>query len=147
MVSSGRDDKFKEQELLPDFLTDVFCEVLGYVRPVDHATRFTTSREKHVQVDGKFADAVLGNFLPANEEFIVALEGKGPLDPLDLQCDWIIVTSMRQTRLYFKGADQYTYERFDIEKLGREPQNRTSPHLFPRNQPARKSPVTRRFPS
>ena len=137
MVSSGRADKFKEQELLPDFLTDVFCEVLGYVRPADNATRFTISREKHVQVDGKFADAVLGNFLPANEEFIVALEGKGPLDPLDrpfagrkmsavdqgyryainLQCDWIIVTSMRQTRLYFKGADQYTYERFDTEKL------------------------------
>ena len=137
MVSSGRADKFKEQELLPDFLTDVFCEVLGYVRPADNAARFTISREKHVQVDGKFADAVLGNFLPANEEFIVALEGKGPLDPLDrpfagrkksaveqcyqyainLRCDWIIITSMRQTRLYFKGADQYTYERFDTEKL------------------------------
>jgi hypothetical protein len=29
MVSSGRADKFKEQELLPGFLTDVFCEVLG----------------------------------------------------------------------------------------------------------------------
>ncbi|HQX52795.1 MAG TPA: N-6 DNA methylase, partial [Planctomycetaceae bacterium] len=69
--------------------------------------------------------------------FVVALEGKGPTDPLDrpysgrkmsavdqgyryainLPCDWIIVTSMRQTRLYFKGADQYTYERFDTERL------------------------------
>ena len=137
MVSTGRADKFKEQELLPDFLMDVFCEVLGYSRPADNAARFTISREKHVQIDGKFADAVLGHFRPKHEEFIVALEGKGPLDPLDrpfagrkmsavdqgyryainLPCDWIIVTSMRQTRLYFKGADQYTYERFDTEKL------------------------------
>ena len=29
MLSTGRADKFKEQELLPDFLTDVFCSVLG----------------------------------------------------------------------------------------------------------------------
>ena len=36
---------------------------------------------------------------------------------INLPCDWIIVTSIRQTRLYFKGADQYTYERFDTEKL------------------------------
>ncbi len=137
MLSSGRADKFKEQELLPDFLTEIFCEALGYTRPADHPERFTISREKHVQIDGKFADAVLGDFRAKQEQFIVALEGKGPLDPLDrpfagrkmsavdqayryainLPCEWLIVTSMRQTRLYFKGADQYTYERFDTERL------------------------------
>ena len=67
----------------------------------------------------------------------MALEGKGPRDPLDrpfagrrmsavdqgyryainLPCDWIIVTSIRQTRLYHKGSDQQTYERFDTEQL------------------------------
>ena len=36
---------------------------------------------------------------------------------INLPCDWIIVTSMRQTRLYHKGADQHTYERFDTERL------------------------------
>ena len=36
---------------------------------------------------------------------------------INLRCDWIIVTSMRQTRLYYKGADQYTFERFDTERL------------------------------
>lgn len=137
MLSTGRADKFKEQQLLPDFLTDIFCSVLGYVRPADHPDRFTISREKHVQVDGKYADAVLGDFRHGSDKFVVALEGKGPLDPLDrpyagrkmsavdqgyryainLQCDWIIVTSMRQTRLYYKGTDQYTYERFDTERL------------------------------
>jgi len=137
MLATGRADKFKEQELLPDFLTEIFCDALSYTRPADHPERFTISREKHVQIDGKFADAVLGDFQANQERFVVALEGKGPTDPLDrpysgrkmsavdqgyryainLPCDWIIVTSMRQTRLYFKGADQYTYERFDTERL------------------------------
>ena len=137
MLSTKQADKFKEKELLPDFLTDVFGGVLGYIRPADNHERFTMSREKHVQVDGKYADAVLGVFQPSQEQYLIALEGKGPLDPLDrphagrkmsavdqgyryainLPCDWVIVTSMRQTRLYFKGADQFTYERFDIDKL------------------------------
>ena len=32
---------------------------------------------------------------------------------INLPCDWIIVTSIRQTRLYYKGADQHTFERFE----------------------------------
>ena len=32
MLSTGRADKFNEKELLPDFLTDVFCGVLGYTQ-------------------------------------------------------------------------------------------------------------------
>jgi hypothetical protein len=137
LISSGRADAFKEQEILPDFLTDLFCGVLGYTRPADGGNRYTISREKHVQVDGKFADAVLGDFGTGVDRFIVALEGKGPKDPLDrpyagrhvsavdqgyryainLPCDFIIVTSIRQTRLYHKGSDQQTYERFDTEAL------------------------------
>lgn len=119
MFRFQRADKFKEKELLPDFLTDIFCTVLGYTRPADDAERFTFSREKHVEVDGKFADAVLGHFRADGLTPVIALEGKGPLDPLDrpfagrkmsavdqayryainLPCDWIIVTSMKQTRL------------------------------------------------
>ncbi len=136
-LSSPQADSLNEKELLPDFLTDVFCGVLGYGRIVDRPDRFTFSREKHVQVDGKYADAVLGEFRPGSERFVAAVEGKGPKDPLErpfggrkmsavdqgyryainLRCDWIIVTSMRQTRLYHKGSDQHTYERFDIDAL------------------------------
>lgn len=136
LLGSGRGDHFKEQELLPDFLTDFFVGVLGYTRPADGGKRYTLSREKHVQVDGKFADAVLGDF-NGTDSYTVALEGKGPKDPLDrpfagrrmsavdqgyryainLPCDWIVVTSIRQTRLYHKGSDQHTYERFDTEQL------------------------------
>ncbi|MGO9465430.1 MAG: Eco57I restriction-modification methylase domain-containing protein [Isosphaeraceae bacterium] len=129
-----------EQELLPDFLSDVFCGVLGYTRPVDNKDRYTFSREKYVAVDGKYADAVLGELSPAGERFLVAVEGKGPKDPLDrpfagrrmsavdqgyryainLPCDWITVTSMRQIRLYYKGSDQYTYERFDTDAMAND---------------------------
>lgn len=62
---------------------------------------------------------------------------KGPKDPLDrpfagrrmsavdqgyryainLPCDWVVVTSIRQIRLYCRGCDQHTYERFDTERL------------------------------
>jgi hypothetical protein len=140
LLASAQADTLKEQELLPDFLTDIFCGILGYTRAVDNAERYSFSREKFVEVDGKFADAVLGELRPSGSRFVVAVEGKGPKDPLDrpyagrkmsavdqgyryainLPCDWIIVTSMRQTRLYYKGADQYTFERFDIQTLAKD---------------------------
>lgn len=138
LLSSAQGDSFTEQELLPDFITDIFCGLLGYLRPADSPARYTRAREKYIQVDGKFADAVLGEFVEGQpDKPIVALEGKGPKDPLDrpfagrkraaveqgygyainLPCDWIVVTSMRQTRLYHKGSDQQTYERFDIAEV------------------------------
>ena len=137
LLSSDKANRLKEQEILPDFLSDFFCELLGYTRPADGGPGYTISREKHVQVEGEFADAVLGDFGRGPDKFIVALEGKGPKDPLDrpfggrrlsaveqgyryainLPCDWIIVTSIRETRLYGKGTDQQTYERFDTEEL------------------------------
>ena len=155
MLASGRANQFKEQELLADFLTDFFAGLLGYTRPADGAGGFTFSRERHVEVDGKFADAVLGRFggahdefvdkvagtrrcaVAVSDEFVVALEGKGPKDPLDrpfagrrmsavdqgyryainLPCDFILVTNIGQTRLYHKGSDQHTFERFDTERL------------------------------
>jgi hypothetical protein len=121
LLHSPQADRLKEQELLPDFLTDVFTNLLGYSRPTDNPGRYLISREKHVQLDGKFADATLGEFTDGRERFVIALEGKGPTDPLDRpfhgrkmstvdqgyryainrQCDWIIVTSMRHTRMYY----------------------------------------------
>jgi hypothetical protein len=136
LLATGRANNFKEQELLPDFLTLYFHGVLGYTGPADNPDRYTLSREHHVQVDGKFADAALGEF-NGTPRYVAALEGKGPKDPLDrpfagrhmsavdqsyryainLPCDWVIVTSIRQIRLYYKGCDQHTYELFDIERL------------------------------
>lgn len=138
MLASGKADTFTEKELLPDFFADIFDRLLGYRRPVDSSDDYTFSAEKHVQVAGEFADAVIGRFKTGEPpRYVVAVEGKGTKDPLDrphagrklsavdqayryainLPCDWIIVTSIRQTRLYSKATDQQTYERFDTESL------------------------------
>jgi hypothetical protein len=137
IIATGSVDAHKEQEILGDFLNDVFSELLGYTRAVDNPKRYTFSREQHVQANGKFADAVLGEFEPEGKRYIAAVEGKGPKDPLDrpfagrkvsavdqafdyainLRCNWILVTNLRQTRLYYKGTDKQTYERFDTEAL------------------------------
>ena len=137
LIASGKADSIKETALLPEFLTTFFVSILGYTGPASAGTTFTLSREKHVVVEGQFADAVLGRFGPEEQRFVVVLEGKGTLDPLDrpfggrkmsavdqaykyainLPCDWIVVTSMRETRLYHKGSDQRTFERFETVKL------------------------------
>jgi hypothetical protein len=137
LITSGRADSHNETQLLPDFITDIFLNLLGYRGPAGGHSRYTLSREQHVQVDGKFADAVLGEFGEEPAKFIAALEGKSSRDPLDrpfagrrmsavdqayryainLPCDWIIVTNLREIRLYFKGRDQYTFERFDLQRL------------------------------
>jgi len=141
LIASGRADNLKETALLPDFLTDIFCGVLGYTGPAGAAGAYTFSRERHVEVDGKVADAVLGRFSEGQEQFAAVLEGKGARDPLDhpfagrrmsavdqayryainLPCDWILVTSMRETRLYHKGSQQNAYERFETVRLARDP--------------------------
>ena len=137
LIASGRADAIKETALLPDFITDIFIGLLGYSGPAGPADTFTLSREAHVEVDGRVADGVLGRFHANEAKFVVVLEGKGTRDPLDrpfagrrmsavdqayryainLQCDWIVVTSMRETRLYHKGSNQQTYERFEIAAL------------------------------
>jgi hypothetical protein len=130
---------YREQDLLPDFLSDLFVGLLGYIGPASGAERYTLSREKHVEVEGEFADAMLGEF-GAVERPVAAVEGKGPRDPLDrpfggrrlsaveqgyryatnLPCDWIVVTNIREIRLYHKGSDQRTYERFALKSLREE---------------------------
>ena len=131
--------KEKETELLPNFLSDVFESVLGYVGPPATATNIR--REALVQVDGKRADAGFGRFGGAAAEFVAVLEGKGPNDPLDtpfagrkrsaveqamlyalnLRIDWYLVTNLREIRLYSKQENQFTYERFDLQKLAADP--------------------------
>src|SRR6266567_171161 len=76
LIASGRADDFKETALLPDFLTDIFCSLLGYTGPAEGTETFTFSRERHVEVDGKVADAVLGRFHKDKEQFVAVLEGK-----------------------------------------------------------------------
>ena len=80
---------------------------------------------------------MLGVFGAGPDRPIVAVEGKGPRDPLErpfggrrlsaveqgyryatnLPCDWILVTNIREVRLYHKGSHQRTCERFETERL------------------------------
>ena len=82
IITSGSADDFKETALLPIFLSDVFCGLLGHTGPVGPADThnshnshnshhsdagpagtagiFTFSRERHIEMDGRFAGAVLG---------------------------------------------------------------------------------------
>ena len=82
-------------------------------------------------------DRMLGRFTAEHREYTVAVEGKGPRDPLDrpfagrrisavdqayryainLPCDWALVTNLREVRLYHKGSTQRTYERWDVAQM------------------------------
>jgi hypothetical protein len=61
----------------------IFCGLLPYTGPAEEADTYTHSRERHVEVDGEFADAVLGCFQKGREQFVGVLEGKGARDPLE----------------------------------------------------------------
>ena len=139
LLSSKAAEKMKETELLGDFFRDVFGDLLGYVGPASGSPVYTLKRESLVEVDGKFADAALGRFTlaDAQADFIAVIEGKGPRDPLDrpfagrkrsaveqalqyavnLQIDWFLVTNMKEIRLFHKGHDLFTYERFETARL------------------------------
>jgi hypothetical protein len=75
LITSGHADHFKETVLLPDFLTDISCGLLGYTGLAGAPDSFTFSRKRHVEVDGKVADAVLGSFQKGKEQFVAAFEG------------------------------------------------------------------------
>src|SRR5581483_5883745 len=85
LLGSGQADAKKETELLPDFIRDVFGDLLGYTGPASGAPVYTLKREALVEVDGKRADAALGRFPTAGgaPAVVAVLEGKGPRDPLD----------------------------------------------------------------
>ncbi len=71
LIMSGNDDDSKENALLPDFLTDILCGLLGYTGPAETTDTHTLSWERHVEVDGEFADAVLGRFQKDKEQFMM----------------------------------------------------------------------------
>jgi Eco57I restriction-modification methylase len=140
LLASPKATKMKETELLPDFIGNVFGDLLGYIGPAAGSDAYTVKRESLVEVDGKRADAALGRFSTADASNLVrvAVEGKGPTDPLDLPfkgrrrsaveqaaqyainfpCDWYLVTNLNELRLYHKGHDQFTYERFETKAIG-----------------------------
>ncbi len=141
LIASGRAEDRKKTDLLPDFSTDFFYTLFAYTRPAGAADNFTLSRAQLVEVRGEKADAAQGRFHKDQAQFTVALEGKGTRDPLarpfagprmsgvdqaccypiHLPCDWVVVTSMRETRPYHEGSNQHALERFETTRLPGEP--------------------------
>ena len=81
LIGTAKIDKYKETEILPDFISELFQDVLGYHSLVQNPDRYTIRRENLIAVDGKRADAAFG--VKGDSKFLAVLEGKGPLDPLD----------------------------------------------------------------
>ena len=48
LVASGRADDFKETALLPDFLTDIFCGLLGYTGPAGASGVAADVNQRHI---------------------------------------------------------------------------------------------------
>src|SRR6184192_2505238 len=65
LLNSPGGGGMKETELLPDFIRDVFVDLLGYLLPASGGPVYTLRREAIIQVDGKWADAALGRFTVA----------------------------------------------------------------------------------
>jgi len=56
LIASRKADTFKETALLPECLSDIFGQLLGYTGPAGAGDSFTLLRETHVEVDGQFAE-------------------------------------------------------------------------------------------
>jgi hypothetical protein len=69
LIASGRADDFKEIALLPDFLSDIFCGLLGYTGPVVPADTHTS----HISHNSHFT----GTAPPPNRRTPSHLPGNG----------------------------------------------------------------------
>ena len=135
--------KAKETSLQGKFFSKFFCEILGYTMQDDGGEIWTLKQEAKTEVDGKEADGSLGFYSKAKEQTRCVIELKDAQCNLDAKqcsrenkqtpveqafqylykfadCDWVIVSNFRYTRLYHKSKGQTAYEEFDILKLNEE---------------------------
>lgn len=135
--------KAKETSLQGKFFSKFFCEILGYTMQDDGFFEWTLKQEAKTEVDGKEADGSLGFYSKEKEQTRVVIELKDAQCNLDTKqcsrenkqtpveqafqylykfadCDWVIVSNFRYTRLYHKSKGQTAYEEFDILKLNEE---------------------------
>ena len=135
--------KAKETSLQGKFFSKFFCEILGYTMQDDGFSEWTLKQEAKTEVDGKEADGSLGFYSKDNSQTRVVIELKDAQCNLDTKqnsreskqtpveqafqylykfadCDWVIISNFRYTRLYHKSKGQTAYEEFDILKLNEE---------------------------
>lgn len=135
--------KAKETSLQGKFFAKFFCEILGYTMQDDGDEVWTLKQESKTEIDGKEADGSLGFYSKTKEQTRCVIELKDAQCSLDAKqqsrenkqtpveqafqylykfadCDWVIVSNFRHTRLYHKSKGQTAYEEFDILKLHEE---------------------------
>lgn len=135
--------KAKETSLQGKFFSKFFCEILGYTMQDDGQEVWTLKQEAKTEVDGKEADGSLGYYSKTSAKTRCVIELKDAQCNLDSKqqsreskqtpveqafqylykfadCDWVIVSNFRYTRLYHKSKGQTAYEEFDILNLHEE---------------------------
>ncbi len=135
--------KAKETSLQGKFFAKFFCEILGYTMQDDGFETWTLNQEAKTEVDGKEADGSLGFYSKTSKQTRCVIELKDAQCNLDTKqqsrenkltpveqafqylykfadCDWVIVSNFRITRLYHKSKGQTAYEEFDILNLHEE---------------------------
>ena len=133
----------KETSLQGKFFSKFFCEILGYTMQDDGEKIWTLKQESKTEVDGKEADGSLGFYSKGKALTRCVIELKDAQCSLDAKqcsrenkqtpveqafqylykfadCDWVIVSNFRYTRLYHKSKGQTAYEEFDILKLNED---------------------------
>lgn len=133
----------KETSLQGKFFSKFFCEILGYTMQDDGEKIWTLKQESKTEVDGKEADGSLGFYSKEKALTRCVIELKDAQCSLDAKqcsrenkqtpveqafqylykfadCDWVIVSNFRYTRLYHKSKGQTAYEEFDILKLNED---------------------------
>ncbi len=135
--------KTKETSIQGSFFAKIFCEILGYKTQDEGLEEWTLKQEAKTEVDSKEADGSLGFYSKNASQTRCVIELKDAGCNLDVKqhsrenkqtpveqafqylykfadCDWVIASNFRYTRLYHKSKGQTAYEEFDILKLDEE---------------------------
>ena len=131
-------DLQNESQLEQDFNDAILKRVLGFAPPMTGAPG--TMQVKQPIPGGTTVDVALGHFHEGQAEVIAPLELKGPRVPLDRimpgraktpvqqawdyaidapGARWVLVSNMKELRLYAFGHGRQLYEPFDLRKIDR----------------------------
>ena len=129
-------DLQNESQLEQEFNRIVLQQVLGYAAPA--AGQPGTMRVKQPIPGGTTVDVALGRFDGTNAAIVAPLELKGPKTQLDRimpgrnktpvqqawdyamdapGARWVLLSNMKEVRLYAVGHGRLDYESFDLKKL------------------------------
>ena len=137
LESAGKLQSQGEEDLKPEFLTQVFAQALGYVLFSDHLDHWEL-RPRYPLPDGQEADGAIGLFSKEGGQVPAAvMELKGPLTNLDRDrfngrtpvqqcwdylnqvpaCLWGIVSNYVSFRLYHRNQTPGNFELFTLQEL------------------------------